>query len=72
MWGKLVVQFHAFAGHCPVFPTLFFEVAALYHFAFLLEIYESSICWLGVLLLELVVKETVYLGKINFGCLVST
>lgn len=53
-------------------PKVFFEVAALYHFAFLLEIYESSICLLGVLLLELVVKETVYLGKINFGCLVST
>lgn len=62
-------------------PKVFFEVTTLYHFAFLPVMYESSICLLGVLLcfriscyfvLELVVKETVYLGKINFSCLVST
>ena len=29
VWCKLVVQFHAFAGHCPVFPTLFFEETVL-------------------------------------------
>lgn len=29
-------------------------------------------CWVFYFVLELVVKETVYLGKINFGCLVST